>query len=352
MISAAELQMMKKNSRIFNVARDDMIDEESLLEVLESNHIVDADIDVFTTESLSVFSSAAKLIAHSKMIATLHLGASTHEAQNNVSTDVCSQVLFILGEDLSRSAVNAPLILPDEYVKLQPFVRLIEKMSSLYTQHYFKPGQEHSQATARTTFDLVYEGFLATVTNIKSLFATLIKSLTSLISLHAKNINIVNADLIVKDRGIVVNELHSRNVTPFTYSSLVTLRARLIPNNPSHDQEDHIIFGYIAQTQIHISRLSRFVTSFVPEGNLLICHNYDSLGKIGTMDALLSKEEININFMSVTSVDSEAKKNEGKSDETLMILRVDREVEEMVVRRLKGKKGILSVSALALWGEE
>jgi len=348
MISAAELQMMKKGSRIFNVARDDMIDEESLLEALESNHIAGADIDVFTTESLSVFSSAAKLIAHSKVIATSHLGASTHEAQNNVSTDVCSQVLSILGEDLSRSAVNAPLILPDEYVKLQPFVRLIEKMSSLYTQHYFKPGQGHSQATARTTFDLVYEGSLATVTNIKPLFATLIKSLTSLISLHAENINIVNADLIVKDRGIVVNELHSRDVTPFTYSSLVTLRARLIPNNPSHDQEDHIIFGYIAQTQIHISRLSRFVTSFVPEGNLLICHNYDSPGKIGTMGALLSKEGININFMSVTSVDSEAKGNEGKSDEALMILRVDREVEGMVVRRLKGKKGILSVSALAL----
>ncbi len=101
MISAVELQMMKKNSRIFNVACDDMIDEESLLKVLESNHIVDADIDVFTTESLSAFSFAAKLIAYSKMIATLHLDASTHEAQNNVSTDVCSQVLFILGEDLS-----------------------------------------------------------------------------------------------------------------------------------------------------------------------------------------------------------------------------------------------------------
>lgn len=348
MISAVELQMMKKNSRIFNVARDDMIDEESLLEAFESNHIVDADIDVFTTESLSVFSFAAKLIAHSKMIATSHLDASTHEAQNNVSTDVCFQVLFILGEDLSRSAVNASLILPDEYVKLQPFVRLIEKISSLYTQHYFKLDQEHSQATARTTFDLVYESSLATVTNIKSFFATLIKSLTSLISLHAKNINIVNADLIIKDRDIVVNELHSRDVISFIYSSLVTLRARLIPNNPSHDQEDHIIFDYIAQTQIHISRLSRFVTFFVFEGNLLICHNYDSLGKIETMGALLSKEEININFMSVTSVDSEVKENEGKSDETLMILRVDRKIEGMMVRRLKGKKRILSVSALAL----
>lgn len=194
----------------------------------------------------------------------------------------------------------------------------------------------------------MYENSLATVTNIKSLFATFIKNLTSLISSHARNINIVNANLIIKDRDIVVNELHFRNVISFTYLSLVTLRARLFLNNPSHDQEDHIIFDYITQTQIHILRLLRFVIFFVFEDNLLICHNYDSFGKIETMNALLSKKEININFMSVTSVDSEVKRNEKKSDETLMILRIDREIEGMMVRRLKRKKEILSVSALAL----
>lgn len=194
----------------------------------------------------------------------------------------------------------------------------------------------------------MYENSLATVTNIKSLFATFIKNLTSLISLHARNINIVNANLIIKDRDIVVNELHFRNVISFIYLSLVTLRARLFLNNLSHDQEDHIIFDYIAQTQIHILRLLRFVIFFVFEDNLLICHNYDSFDKIETMNALLSKKEININFMSMTSVDSEIKRNEKKSDETLMILRIDREVEEMMMRRLKRKKKILSVSALAL----
>lgn len=350
MISAAELQIMKKGSRIFNVARGGMIDEESLLEALESGHIAGAGIDVFTTEPPSASSSAAKLIAHPKVIATPHLGASTHEAQNNVSTDVCSQVISILGGDLPRSAVNAPLILPDEYAKLQPFVRLIEKMGSLYTQHYSRPGQGHPQATARTTFDLVYEGALGTVTNTKPLFAALIKGLTSPISSHAENINIVNADLIAKDRGIVVNELHSRDAAPSTYSSLVTLRARRsVPNTPSsHDEEDHIISGYTAQTRIHISRLSRFATSFVPEGHLLICHNYDSPGKIGAVGALLGKEGININFMSVASVDSEAKGDGAKGNEALMILGVDREVVGTVVKRLEGEEGILRVSALAL----
>ena len=350
MISTTELQMMKRGSRIFNVARGGMIDEEGLLGALESNHIAGAGIDVFTTEPPSPSSSAAKLIAHPRVIVTPHLGASTHEAQNNVSTDVCSQVLSILGGDLPRSAVNAPLILPDEYAKLQPFVRLIEKMGSLYTQHYSKPSQGKSKAIARSTFDLIYEGSLATVTNTKPLFAALIKGLTLPISSHAENVNIVNADLIAKDRGIVVNELHSREATPSTYLSLVTLRARpaVLSNNPSQDQEDPVISGYIAQTQIRISRLSRFATSFIPEGNLLICHNYDSPGKIGAVGALLGKEGVNINFMSVASVDNEPRRERSKGNEALMILGIDQEATPMVVKKLEEEEGILSVSALAL----
>ena len=372
MISAAELQMMKKGSRIFNVARGGMIDEGSLLGALESDHIAGAGIDVFTIEPPSPGSSAAKLIAHPRVTATPHLGASTHEAQNNVSTEVCSQVLSILAGDLPRSAVNAPLILPDEYAKLQPFVRLIEKMGSLYTQHYSKPSQGHPRPTARTTFDLIYEGSLATVTNTKPLFAALIKGLTSPISSHAENINIVNADLIARDRGIVVNELHSRDTTPSTYSSLVTLRARpppaastsLLPTNANpgsagsaHDTDEHIISGYTAQTQIHISRLSRFATSFVPEGNLLICHNYDSPGKIGAVGALLGKEAVNINFMSVAAAVEKGgvgarigggDGTEEMKNEALMILGIDREIEPTVVRRLEKQEGILSVSAVGL----
>ena len=359
MIAAAELRMMKPGSRIFNVARGGMIDEESLITALESGHIAGAGIDVFTSEPPVPDSSAAKLIAHPKVIATPHLGASTHEAQNNVSTDVCTQVLSILSGDLPRSAVNAPLILPDEYAKLQPFVRLIEKMGSLYTQHFSKPGNQ--QSVARTTFDLIYEGSLATVTNTKPLFAALIKGLTRPISSHAQNVNIVNADLIASDRGIVVNELHSREATPSTYSSLVTLRARPPVQSPGatqQDQDDHIISGYTTPNHPHISRLSRFATSFIPSGHLLICHNYDSPGKIGAVGALLGKEGVNINFMSVAGAVVAGNGGEGvlngvgnghrKGTEALMILGVDREVGGSVVRELEGEEGILRVSAVAL----
>lgn len=373
MIAASELQSMKKGARILNVARGGTIDEVALLEALESNHIAGAGIDVFTSEPPTEGSSSAALIAHPKVVATPHLGASTVEAQENVSIDVCEQVLSILRGDLPRSAVNAPLILPEEYKTLQPFVRLVEKMGSLYTQHYSTPRRAHTggptRHDARTTFDLIYEGSLATITNTKPLFAALIKGLTSPISSSAgMNVNIVNAELIAQERGILVNEQHSRSPSDQPYSSLITLRARAttpsrsssrrpIPTRqPSStldstsidlDTSEQIISGYVSASQIFISRLDRFATSFVPEGNLLICHNYDSPGKIGVVGGILGKEGVNINSMSVAPVSQEGEGKEG-SNEALMILGVDREVGPEVVERMMGEEGILEVSVVAL----
>jgi D-3-phosphoglycerate dehydrogenase len=285
MISTAELSQMKKGSRIFNVARGGTIDEAALLHALETGHIAGAGIDVFAEEPPTPDSASYKLIAHPKTTATCHLGASTHEAQENVSIDVCEQVLDILKGALPRSAVNAPLILPEEYKKLQPFVSLVEKMGSLYTQHFTS-----SNATNRTTFDLIYEGEISGINNTKPLFAALVKGLTTPISSSAGvNVNIVNAELIARERGIVINEQHSRDETTHTYSSLVTLLARP-PSRASsrppvtgaistdggyfagagRPQPEQIISGYVSGGQIYISRLDRFATSFVPNGTLLI----------------------------------------------------------------------------------
>ena len=386
MISTAELASMKPGSRILNVARGGMIDEEALLEAIEKGHIAGAGMDVFTTEPPDPAGPATKLIAHPRVVATPHLGASTVEAQENVSLDVCSQVFSILSGELPRSAVNAPLILPEEYKKLQPFVRLVEKMGSLYTQHYTaRQGRRHGQQNA---FDLIYEGEISNVTNTKPLFAALVKGLLKGISSDT-NVNIVNATLLAKERGLIINEQSSRDTPTHTYSSLVTLRARPSrsasqerhsPTVPYSGDQAQTIQGFCSGSEIFISQIDRFTTSFVPEGHLVICHNYDSPGKIGTVGSVLGKEGINIRFMSVAPLNTIAAEEErkvvvggsgddGKDDnqtgggkegddekgtsvrmenEALMILGVDKEVEAGVAEKLQAEKGILDVSVLFL----
>ncbi|OAP62072.1 phosphoglycerate dehydrogenase [Fonsecaea erecta] len=381
MLSTSELNSMKRGARILNVARGGIIDEEALLAALESGQIAGAAIDVFTSEPphKDPKSSAARLVQHPKCIATPHLGASTVEAQENVSIDVCEQVLQILGGDLPRSAVNAPIILPAEYKTLQPFVRLVEKMGSLYTQHFTSPTQPLHQRNMNT-FDLIYEGEIANMSSTKPLFAALIKGLTLPISdAEGFNVNIVNAEMVAKERGIFVNEQKSRDPSTQAYSSLVTLVARPASRAPSlsrhssaleglsissntvaGDQQgqpaskQHIISGYCSDNSPFISRLDRFATSFVPDGTLLICHNYDSPGKIGVVGSILGREGVNINFMSVAPATfSHTGATKGlaapkETTEALMILGVDKEVDENVKRELVGAKGVLSVSSVTL----
>jgi D-3-phosphoglycerate dehydrogenase len=368
MIGKAELETMKPTARILNVARGGMIDEDALVNALDAGTIAGAGIDVFTSEPPQPDSSATRLIAHPKVVATPHLGASTREAQENVSIDVCEQVVSILSGELPRSAVNAPIILPEEYRTLQPFVSLVEKMGSLYTQHY----STAKVGSFRTTFDIIYEGKLANINTTKPLFAALVKGLlTPITSSDGLNINIVNAELLAKDRGILINEQRSReNVEDKPYSSFITLRARATrstsharstnsrANSPAaarslkpQDDEDQVIQGFVSGNKPFISRLDRFKGEFVPRGTLLICRNFDSCGKIGFVGNLLGKAGVNIKFMNVAPLDEEIEERqngEGKegSNEALMILGVDKPVGEDVQKALIGPDGVLEASVV------
>ncbi|KAH3981415.1 D-3-phosphoglycerate dehydrogenase [Parastagonospora nodorum] len=351
MIGKAELETMKPTARILNVARGGMIDEDALVEALDAGTIAGAGIDVFTSEPPQPDSSATRLIAHPKVVATPHLGASTREAQENVSIDVCEQVVSILSGELPRSAVNAPIILPEEYRTLQPFVALVEKMGSLYTQHYSSVKLD----SFRTTFDIIYEGKLANINTTKPLFAALVKGLlTPITSSDGLNINIVNAELLAKERGILINEQRSReNVDDKPYSSFITLRARSTRStshsrtrapSPPPNTADQIIQGFVSGNKPFISRLDRFKGEFVPKGTLLICRNFDSCGKIGFVGNLLGKAGVNIKFMNVAPLEEEVE-GEGKN-EALMILGVDRAVGEDVKKALIGPEGVLEASVV------
>lgn len=373
-IGASELSKMKPTARVLNVARGGIIDETALLSALEAGTIAGAGLDVFTSEPPQAGDNASKLIQHPNVVATPHLGASTVEAQENVSVDVCSQVTSILAGQLPRSAVNAPIILPEEYRTLQPFVALLEKMGSLYTQHF---GASNTSRRLRTTFEVMYEGALASTSNTKPLFASLVKGLVSPVtSSESLNINIVNAELVAKERGILISESKSRDkVDSEGYSASVTLKARLDPRSPSTSRrsnpmdstktttrqkkiEDQIITGFVSNNQPYISRLGRFSCQFIPTGTLLILRNYDEPGKIGIVGGRLGKAGVNIRFMSVAPIEANGngahldagneQNGSDKQNEALMILGVDRAVDEDVRKSLIGGDGVLEAGVVVL----
>ncbi|KAH8601337.1 phosphoglycerate dehydrogenase [Bisporella sp. PMI_857] len=344
LISTAEFALMKPTAKVLNVARGGVYNEAALLLALNEGTIAGAGLDVFTSEPPLPDSPAEALCRHPRVVATPHLGASTVEAQENVILDVCGQVATVLSGGFASSAINAPLIAPEEYSTLLPFVSLLEKMGSLYTQYFKGDGGRR--------FSVTYEGELASLGNTKPLFAALIKGLIGNISEGGpRGVNIVNAGVVAKEKGIVVSEVRRGGERGGVYASLVTLRA----SGGADGSGGRVIEGFVSGEKGWIARLGRFSAGFVAEGNLVVLHNFDEPGKIGGVGGILGRRGVNIRFMSVASLDKEEKEQlqqeegkEEKSNEALMILGVEGDVSKEVVDELRQEEGILGVSVVRL----
>lgn len=76
-----------------------LIDEAALLEVLEQGRVAGAALDVFSQEPIGNNPVLRRLLAHERVLATPHLGASTGEAQARVALEVARHVVSALRGD-------------------------------------------------------------------------------------------------------------------------------------------------------------------------------------------------------------------------------------------------------------
>jgi D-3-phosphoglycerate dehydrogenase / 2-oxoglutarate reductase len=90
---------------LINTARRTLVDEEGLLQQLESGRIAAYCSDVFDQAD----AKAAKLIAHPRVIATAHLGAFTRESVDRAALEAVQNLLaFFEGiPTSSRPSENA-----------------------------------------------------------------------------------------------------------------------------------------------------------------------------------------------------------------------------------------------------
>jgi D-3-phosphoglycerate dehydrogenase len=96
-ISGEKIQKMKLGARIISTARGGLIDEQALLDALNSGHIAGAGLDVFAQEP----PGTTDLVTHPNVIAVPHIGAQTVEAQERAAVEISHEVLAALrGEPL------------------------------------------------------------------------------------------------------------------------------------------------------------------------------------------------------------------------------------------------------------
>jgi D-3-phosphoglycerate dehydrogenase / 2-oxoglutarate reductase len=92
-IGSKEFDMMKKGAAIVNAARGGVIDEVALVDALDNNKLSFACLDTFENEP----KPELKLLMHSKISLTPHIGAATLEAQDRIGTELGQQIISILG---------------------------------------------------------------------------------------------------------------------------------------------------------------------------------------------------------------------------------------------------------------
>ncbi|MRX48718.1 D-2-hydroxyacid dehydrogenase [Pedobacter puniceum] len=92
LLGKEEFEKMKKGVGIVNCSRGGTIDEEALIEALDSGQVAFAGLDVFDNEP----TPRTAILQHPKISLTPHIGASTNEAQERIGVELANLVIDVL----------------------------------------------------------------------------------------------------------------------------------------------------------------------------------------------------------------------------------------------------------------
>jgi len=91
-ITSKEIAKMKKGVCLVNAARGGVIDENDLIEALNSGQVAHAALDVFENEP----TPKKEILTHPKISLTPHIGAATEEAQERIGIELAEKIISIL----------------------------------------------------------------------------------------------------------------------------------------------------------------------------------------------------------------------------------------------------------------
>lgn len=262
---------MKKGVKIVNCARGGIVNEKDLCDAIKAGIVSSAALDVFEKEPTPPDNP---LLQMEEVILTPHLGASTAEAQENVAIAIAEQIVDYLVKGTIRNAVNVPSVPAELLASLGPYITLAEKLG-IFQGQILKGGIE--EVTIEYSGDVVsYDVAPVTIAAIKGLLDQLMD----------QQVNFVNAPFVAKERGIKVIEIKSSRAIDFASSITIKVKTK---------EEENLIEGALfGKKEPRIVRIDKFFLDAVPEGYLLVLHNYDKPGVIGNVGTLLGTGNINI----------------------------------------------------------
>ena len=310
-----EFAMAKPGLIVINAARGGIVDEEALLEALESGRVGAAGLDVFVEEPPR---KGHPLVNHPNVICTPHLGASTEQAQINVAVTVAEQLRDYLLDGQVRNSINVPTVSPEQMAAVGPYIALGEKLGRFQGQ------------LAKGRIDVVEVEYSGEVAELKVAPIT-IAVLKGILSPVRESVNLVNASHIAQELGIKVIESKVAHSTDFASAVSVRVKGvveRLVAGAVFHGKQPRIV------------RIDDFMLEAIPDGCTLLLHNRDEAGVVGTVGMILGDANINISRMQLAL-------NEARG-EACMLVNIDQDPGQEVLAALRDTKNMIAVQVLEL----
>lgn len=318
LIDLAELDLLKPGARLINCARGGIYNEEALAQGLDSGKLGGVALDVFENEPCT----DSPLFGKPGVLCTPHLGASTEEAQTQVAVEAVQLITRFLQTGEIRHAVNTAAIDPNTLKSLSGYLQVAYRLGLLAAQW-------HGGAIERVT--LSYRGEIAskdTKILTSSLCAGLLEGVVD------DEANVINAEVLCKERGIHLSEERSTDTSSFNSSMTVTV---------SGGGKEFTVGGTLFGSDMpRLFRLNEHRLEAYLDGNILIFEHQDRPGVIGYLGSELGQHNVNIAQMSVGRA---MQVPDGKA---IGVLNLDSSVPESAIESILKFDGIDSVRAIEL----
>ncbi len=309
-IGEKELRLVKPGARIVNAARGGIVDEHALALALKDGRVAGAAMDVYSTEPCT----DSPLFGFDNVVATPHLGASTHEAQEKAGTQVARSVKLALAGEFVPDAVNVQGGPVDEDVR--PGLPLAEKLGRIFTA---------LAGGVAARLDVEVRGEIAAL-DVRVLQLAALKGVFS--DVVEDPVSYVNAPLLAADRGVAVG-LVTDEVSP-DWRNVVTLRGTL------PDGQVVSVSGTLTGTRQteKLVEVNGFEMEIALAAHMAFLTYTDRPGIVGVVGDILGGQSINIAGMQVC--------RNARGGRALIVLTIDSALPAALLEEITAAIGAVS----------
>lgn len=315
MLNDETFEQCREGVIVVNASRGAVVNEQALLNALDSGRAAAGALDVFEQEPPP---EDSPLRGHPKLLTTPHLGASTREAQQAVSIDAARALLGYLRGEGIEGAVNVPGLKMDLDPTQSQFVDLSHRMGRILSPMV---GRSLKQVTVEVTGD-----WLSGISGTLERYA-----LMGLLQDHLDPpVNIVNVRHLAEERGIklrVVNLEQERSDAP-----------QLALRTQSSEGGRHIVGRVYSDLRPRVTEIDGYHMDMIPGGHLVLLFNEDRPGMVGLVGRQFGEADVNVADMNISRHDKTA----------LTVLKVDSEPPRKLLDALRGADGVLQVYTVRL----